>query len=55
VDDEVAVLVARLRLVGVVEVALRVRRVLEELAVVVAVALRRLDLRRRLEVQDPLR
>ena len=41
-------------LVGRVEVALRVRRVLEELAVVVPVALRRLDLRRRLEVQHPL-
>ena len=37
-----------------VEVALGVRRVLEELAVVVPVALRRLDLRRRLEVEDPL-
>ena len=39
---------------GSVEVALGIRRVLEELAVVVPVALRRLDLRRRLEVQHPL-
>ena len=36
------------------QVPLRVRRVLEQLAVVVAVPLRRLDLRRCLEVQHPL-
>ena len=40
--------------VGRMDVALRVRRVLEQLAVVVAVPLGRLDLGRRLEVQDPL-
>ena len=54
VDDVVAVLVARRDGIGRVEVALGVRGVLEELAVVVAVALGRLDLGRRLEVQDPL-
>jgi hypothetical protein len=53
-DDELAVLVARLDRVRGVEVALGVRGVLEELAVVVPVALRRLDLRRRLEIEDPL-
>ncbi len=36
------------------EVALAVRRMLQQLAVVVPVALRRFDLRRRLEIQDPL-
>jgi hypothetical protein len=54
VDDEVAVLVVRRHLVRGVEVALGVRGVLQQLAVVVAIALGRLDLRRRLEVQDPL-
>ncbi len=54
VDHEVAMLVDRLPELGGVEVALGVRRVLEQLAVVVAIPLRRLDLRRRLQVQDPL-
>jgi len=54
VDDEVALLVAGSDLVRRVQVALGVRGVLEQLAVVVAVALRRLDLRRRLEEQHPL-
>ena len=54
VDDVVAVLVDRLTELGRVEVALAVRRVLEQLPVVVAVALGRLDLGRGLEVQDPL-
>ena len=44
----------RLDVVRGVQVALRVRGVLEQLAVVVAIALGRLDLRRRLEVQQPL-
>jgi hypothetical protein len=54
VDHELASLVVRRHVVRGLEVALRVRRVLEELAVVVPIALRRLDLGRRLEVQDPL-
>ena len=54
VDHVVAVLVERLAELGRVQVALAVRRVLEELPVVVAVALGRLDLGGRLEVQDPL-
>ena len=54
-DDEIAFVGPRRDVLGIVQVALRVRGVFEQLAVVVAVALRRLDLGRRLEVQDALR
>ena len=54
VDPEVAFVRPGGDLVGQPDVALRVRGVLEQLAVVVAVALRRLDLGRALEVEHPL-
>jgi hypothetical protein len=54
-DDEVAGLVVRLHLGGRPDVALAIRRVLEHLAVLVAIALRRLDVRRALQPQHPLR
>ncbi len=54
VDDEVALVRPRRDLAGEPDVALRVRRVLEQLPVVVAVALGRLDLGRALEVEHPL-
>src|SRR5258705_9938446 len=53
-DDELTFLIPRLDLVGRVEVALRVGRMLEELPVVVAVSLRRLDLRGRLQIEHAL-
>ena len=53
-DHELALVRPGVRECRGVQVALAVRRMLEQLAVVVAIALRRLDLRRRLEVQDPL-
>ena len=55
VDDELALGAVRLSELGSVEVPLAVRGVFEQLPVVVPIALRRLDLRRRLEVQDPMR
>ena len=54
VDAELALVGPGRDLVGEPDVALRVGRVLEQLAVVVAVALGRLDLRRALEVEHPL-
>jgi len=54
VDDELAVLIVRRRLGRRVDVPLGVGRVLQQLAVVVAIAPRRFDLRWRLELQDPL-
>ena len=51
---ELAALVIGLELAGRVEVALRERRVLEQLAVAVAVAVRRLDLAGRVEAEPEL-
>ena len=53
-DRPVALVRARLAELGDADVALRVRRMLQQLAVVVAVPLGRLDLGRALEVQHPL-
>ena len=55
VDGVLAAVAVRLELGRRVEVALRERRVLEQLAVAVAVAVRRLDLARRVEGQPALR
>ena len=53
-DRVLAALVEGLELLGRVEVALRERRVLEQLAVAVAVAVRRLDLAGRVEAEPEL-
>ena len=54
VDPELALIRPSRHVLGEPDVTLRIRRVLEQLAVVVAIALGRLDLRRAFEIEHPL-